>query len=130
MKSSFRYFFPSIAWFVFSTILLTLPGSAFPQENWLSWIWFDKWVHIGMFGIMTLLLCRGFFKKKIAVETHTQFFIMSGFLCLGYGVAMEFVQKYYIPNRSFDIGDIIADGVGCLLGVVVSLKFYKKNRPL
>lgn len=130
LNRSLRFFFPPFAWLVFSTILLTLPGEAFPQQNWLSWIWFDKWVHIGMFGIMALLLCRGVYKKNATVEKLKQYFIVSGILCLGYGIVMEFIQKYYVPNRSFDVGDIIADGVGSLLGVLVSLRLYKKNRPL
>ena len=39
-----------------------------------------------------------------------------------YGIAMEFVQKYFVPFRSFDLGDIIADGVGCLAGFFYSIK--------
>jgi VanZ family protein len=54
-------------------------------------------------------------------------FITIGITWLCYGVAMEFVQEYCIPNRSFDMGDIIADGTGCLLGVIFSTRRYKKN---
>ena len=43
---------------------------------------------------------------------------------------MEFIQKYFIPNRSFDVGDIVADGVGCAAGLLISLRLYIKNRPL
>ena len=44
--------------------------------------------------------------------------------CL-YGIAMEFVQKYFIPLRSFDLMDILADGVGCIAGYFFSMKkFY------
>jgi VanZ family protein len=46
---------------------------------------------------------------------------------LGYGIIMEFVQKFYIPYRSFDIGDIIADAIGCSLGVLVSIRMYIKK---
>ncbi len=43
---------------------------------------------------------------------------------------MEFVQKYFIPNRSFDVGDIIADGIGCAIGFVLSARpLYKKIDP-
>ena len=40
---------------------------------------------------------------------------------------MEFIQKFFIPNRSFDLGDIIADGVGCVVGVFVSTTRYIKK---
>ena len=41
-----------------------------------------------------------------------------------YGIGMEFVQKYLVANRSFDIGDIIADGVGCVAGLIYSWRRY------
>ncbi len=41
-----------------------------------------------------------------------------------YGTAMEYVQKYFIPNRDFDIYDIAADIVGAVLGfLIVRLTF-------
>lgn len=108
-------------WLIASTILLTMPGSAFPKENWLDKIWFDKWVHIGMFSLLTIFWCRVINKKT------ARHYILIGLACLFYGIAMEFIQKYYIANRSFDIGDIIADGVGCFAGVIYCSWLYKKN---
>lgn len=119
-------FIPLICWFIISTILLTLPGSAFPQENWLGKIWFDKWVHIGMFAIMTFLACWAIIPKKKWVDLRKlrQSFLIIGLSCLCYGIIMEFVQKYFIPNRSFDGGDIIADAVGCTIGFIYSAKRF------
>jgi VanZ family protein len=122
-------FIPLICWFIISTILLTLPGSAFPQENWLGKIWFDKWVHIGMFAIMTFLGCWAIIPKKKWVDLRKlrQSFLIIGLSCLCYGIIMEFVQKYCITNRSFDEGDIVADTIGCTVGVLYSIKKYIKN---
>ncbi|MES1218090.1 MAG: VanZ family protein, partial [Bacteroidota bacterium] len=44
-----------------------------------------------------------------------------------YGVIMEYVQKYFIPNRSFDIGDILADTIGSIAGLVVATKIFIKR---
>ena len=44
-----------------------------------------------------------------------------------YGIAMEIVQKYFIPFRSFDIGDIIADAIGCVVGYLISIKKFKSD---
>ena len=44
-----------------------------------------------------------------------------------YGIGMEFVQRYLINNRSFDEGDIVADAVGCALGVFFSRKRFIKK---
>jgi VanZ family protein len=54
-------------------------------------------------------------------------FLWIGLLSLGYGVGMEFVQRDFISNRSFDEGDILADAVGCSLGVLSVFKRYIKK---
>jgi VanZ family protein len=120
-------FIPLICWFIISTILLTIPGSAFPQENWLGKIWFDKWVHIGMFAIMTFLGCWAIHKKHTVAGKLRAAFMWIGLTCLVYGIGMEFVQLHFITNRSFDNGDIVADVIGCTVGVLYSTKRYIKN---
>ena len=124
---------PGIAWLIISIILLVLPGSSFPTENWLDKIWFDKWVHIGLFGGLVFLMCWGLLKYISNEKKLKQLWIMFSIDCLIYGIAMEYVQDNYIPNRSFDYGDIVADAVGCFGGWLVInwfLKGYKKNKPL
>ena len=127
LKTKNRFFLPAIVWFFISIVLLTLPGSSFPKEDLLDKLWFDKWVHIAMFGIMTVLFCLGLSKREIFSKKIRSHFILVGILCLLYGIAMEFVQKCWIPNRSFDIGDIIADGAGCATGIMYSYKRYIKK---
>jgi VanZ family protein len=107
-----------------STILLTLPGTKLPKEDWLDKIWFDKWVHIGMFAVMTWLWCWGIIRRSKKI------FYVIAVVCLLYGIIMEFVQHWMIDNRSFDGGDIIADAAGCMIGLLFSLRRYIKNRPL
>ena len=37
---------------------------------------------------------------------------------------MELVQKYFIPFRSFDLLDILADGIGCVAGYFYAIKRF------
>lgn len=120
-------FIPAIIWFFISVMLLTLPGSAFPKENWLDKIYADKLIHIGLFAILATLWCWAMLKRISSASKLKTVFIWIGFICLVYGIAMEFVQKYWIPNRSFDGGDIVADGAGAFLGVIFSSKRYIKK---
>jgi VanZ family protein len=116
----------ALAWFVLTTILLCLPGSALPKENWFEKIWLDKWIHIALFGMLAFSWCRAATTEQLRT---IPLFVQIAFYCLLYGIVMEFVQKFFIPNRSFDVGDIFADGVGSILGSVLSI-WHKKNRPL
>ncbi len=120
------FLFP-ILWLLISTLLLTIPGSAFPKENWLDKIWLDKWVHIGLFSIMVTLWCWAMLKIYSSGTRLRTIFIWIGLAGLIYGIGMEFVQKYFINNRSFDGGDIVADAVGCGLGVFFSRKRFIKK---
>lgn len=123
-------FFYPVIWLIISIILLTIPGTAFPKENWLEKIWFDKWVHIGMFAIMVFLWCWALLRMTLAKVKLKNAFILSAILCLVYGIGMEFVQKYFVVNRSFDNGDIIADGVGCLAGLYYSTSRFITKQHL
>ncbi|WP_162142835.1 VanZ family protein [Terrimonas ferruginea] len=110
----------SAGWLMICTILLCMPGSAFPESSWLDHIpLFDKWVHIGMFAIMTFLIG----KMTMALGHSTKkTFILIALLCFAYGVLMEFVQHYWIPYRSFDVWDMVADGAGAAVGLAVVLR--------
>jgi VanZ family protein len=111
----------AIAWLIICTVLLTLPGNDLPKEDWLDKIWFDKWVHIGLFAILTWLWCLAFRIQRKEIS------YIIGAACLCYGIIMEFVQRYYIPNRSFDTGDIAADAIGCVAGLLFWYYRFKKN---
>lgn len=117
---------PGICWLIISTILLTLPGSSLPSENWLDKIWFDKWVHIGLFGILVFLFCWGVGRKFNEQKRKKVFvaFIITGAV---YGIIMEFIQRDYISGRSFDSGDILADIIGCLGGWWLAEKRMKSS---
>lgn len=76
---------------------------------------------------MAFLACWAIFKNNKKPGKNRSYFIIAGLLCIAYGVGMEYVQKYYVPNRSFDVGDIIADSVGSVLGTVYSIRRYIKK---
>jgi len=118
---------PAWVWMILVTILLILPGSAFPQENWMSKLWLDKWIHIGLFAVMVFLWCwslTGNEKEKALLQNR---FLWITLFAFAYGTGMEFVQKYFVANRSFDIGDIAADGIGALTGWLFSRWRYIKK---
>jgi len=124
-KLSFAY---ALFWLILSTVLLTLPGSAFPKENWLDEIWFDKWVHIGMFSTMVLLWCWSAFELLGRHKKLLKLFVLIAIVFIAYGIAMEFVQRNFVRNRSFDMGDIIADAIGCVVGLMFSRwRYIQKN---
>lgn len=116
MKKKSVFLILAIIWLIISSILLTLPGADIPKEDWFDKIGIDKWVHICMFALMAYLWCNG-----LAVKSSKGLLTIC-IACLLYGIGMEFIQKYCIPNRSFDISDMLADAVGAVLGTYISYK--------
>jgi VanZ family protein len=122
-------FIPAAVWLIITFILLTLPGSDIPKSNFFDLVYFDKWVHIGMFGLLMILWSYPFIKAERA--TKKTLFLIGG-LIIAYGVSMEFVQKYFAVERSFDVFDMLADSVGVFIGWLwLTKRFQSKiNKPL
>jgi VanZ family protein len=128
-----RYYLPALIWFTLLTILLIIPGSTLPKSPLYETLQVDKWVHIFLFGSLIVLWTlpaayAGMDWHKRATWNTT---IM--LMAIGYGIIMEFVQDAWIPNRSFEAADMLADSAGALLGWLVSKKNWhkcQKRKPL
>ena len=93
-------------------ILLCLPGKMLPDEQNFKVPFFDKFVHIGLFGGMVLIWGLYYSVRNIPVPRLLKIFFLVFVCSAALGAGMEFVQKYFIPNRDFDEADIIADFIG------------------
>lgn len=130
MKKTSWLHIPALFFLALSIYLLTIPGNDLPEVGLFDSIpLFDKWVHMGMFSILVFLFALAF-QKRIQIRPFTLPLI--ALLALAYGIAMEYVQRDWVANRSFDITDILADGAGCLIGwflasVVLKKKFSKQQ---
>jgi VanZ family protein len=114
----------ALLWFVIMCVLFFLPGSDLPKEKWLDKIFFDKWVHIGLFAVLIFLV-----RFNLPFD-HPVFNYLLLLMAFSYGLSVEFIQKYWVPNRSFDLWDVAADMTGAFAGLWYWLTLYKKNKPL
>ncbi len=120
LKNIRTSYFLAITWFIITTILLCIPGNSLPKIGWLKILPIDKCVHIFLFGILSLLFCKAFNRRKA--------FFSIALICSIYGTVMEFVQENWIPNRSFDIWDIVADTMGSFAAVAILHFIYRKEK--
>jgi VanZ family protein len=121
------YLLSAILWLTVITILLIIPGSAFPSENWMSRISLDKWVHIFLFALLVILWTKGLWKNYIFRVSYRKLIIYIGLIAIVYGIVMEIIQHYFIPNRSFELNDIFADAAGALVGCLYLLRSVIKK---
>jgi VanZ family protein len=124
---SFKKFIPGIAWFFVVLFIMCLPGEEIPTVDWLNRISFDKLVHIGVFGLLAVLFCWPLKKSELSRSERLHYFIKISIAVSLWGLAIEFIQKFFIPGRSFDLLDWAADSIGALLAFWFSRKAFVKT---
>ncbi len=118
---------PGIAWFFVVLILICLPGKDVPKVGWLDGIPnFDKLVHIGIFCLLGVLFCLPLNKSLFNKKQRTQYFIRIALAVSIWGLTTEFIQKFFVPGRNFDLLDWAADSMGALLACWFSCKKFSK----
>lgn len=111
----FSYKFFPFAFTIFTIFLLCIPGSMVPGEGIFDLENLDKIVHIVLFG-MNVLFWGWHYQTSYENGQKRQWLIAGAVIIMSLlGVVMEYVQLYFIPNRSFDSWDIVADVVGSVL---------------
>ena len=118
-------FIPGIAWFFLVLILICLPGDDLPKvENWMSAIYFDKWVHVGMFSMLAFLFMMPICKFENSNKKKWLLIIKIALAVCIWGLTTELIQKFFIAGRSFDLWDWLADSVGISLAVIACRALY------
>jgi VanZ family protein len=121
-----KKFAPAIVCFIAVFILVTLPGDTLPSTNeWLEISFFDKWVHTIMFALLTFLFLLPITQSSLYSQQKRHYFIR---ICLSvciWGLTTEFIQKFYVPTREFDLLDWAADSAGVLISFLYTRKFHR-----
>jgi VanZ family protein len=128
MTLNLKSFWPGVIWFLLSCVAFFLPGVALPENDWFGKIELDKIIHIGLFAVMVLLWCLPLFQKPNLLSRLPSLLITIPFVFFGYSIIVEVVQHFFIPGRSFDLVDILADALGCGVGFIL-VKLYQRSRP-
>lgn len=92
-------------------------------------IGFDKLVHFGLFFVLTFLWNRVRTTTGWAELNKVKF--ITKYLVFGILIAIlvEYLQQY-IPGRSFDYGDMIANIMGGTIGTACFYILHKKQSSL
>jgi VanZ family protein len=120
MQHWFRYWLPVIVW---CAIIFVQSAFAVPKIV-PDWPHFDKVLHTGVYGLLGLLFCRAF-SSYPGIRRRTILLVALATLFTAlYGLSDEWHQSF-IPARTADVFDLLADLVGGFLG---SLLFIRIRR--
>jgi len=73
------------------------------------------WGHLVNFGVLAFLIARAFAWRTPLKKSHALLAVGISFL---YGISDE-IHQVFVPDRTFQVRDILVDGLGALIGVGV-----------
>ncbi|MGF1563887.1 MAG: VanZ family protein [Flavobacteriales bacterium] len=117
----------SFIWTIVVGFLYLLPGEDLPVVGIWDLLSADKIAHVGVFTLLSLFTATGLKRQiRFAFLNDRAAFVAAGGSAL-YGTALEFAQTALTTGRYFEMGDIIANVVGCVLGIVIFRLIYGRS---
>lgn len=111
-------------------VIICLPQKDLPQNKFLAIPFFDKIVHIGCFSLLVWLFYYPFAKSSLPQATKYNNLIKLALCAIVWGLATEFIQRFFVPGRSFDLFDWLADSIGAVLAFVTVKWWPRKSRDV
>jgi VanZ family protein len=114
------FFIPAALYYAFIFYL-----SSRSHDIKIDIIFFDKVIHIVEFALLGLLLSFGYFMSlKSPLMVKAVLTICSGILLGG----LDEFHQYFIPRRSVEFFDVIADTIGILIGLLLYHYFSRTTK--
>ena len=104
----------ALVWAAVILVLCLTPGSALPTWEWADLISLDKLIHAVIFGILMVLLLKGFVGQPPASPLFKNAVTIALVATILYGCSMELLQQIPGLGRRGDVLDVIANTVGAL----------------
>lgn len=122
--------FLPVFWTLLTIVLLCLPGSTIPGNGieFFDIPNFDKIVHVILFGGIVFFWGGHYASKGSSGKGEVKLLILFTILSIVLGIVLEYVQFYFIPQRSFDRGDILADAGGSLAALLWLMYLYPRKQ--
>lgn len=118
-----RYQLPVILWALLIFVSSSIPGTKFPSVPLFG---ADKIVHIGFYFVFCFLAHRAATHQQRFPLLVRYSYAFSVLCTLAYGALDEFHQ-YFVPSRSSDVLDVMADVTGAVVYVGV-MKLWLRFR--
>ncbi len=113
-----RFFIPAFGWALIILMLSTRVGIQLPETIVSP----DKLGHFLAYGLLNWLVLWALHKN---FRFSIRFAILSIIFTTIYGVAMEYIQWAFFPDRFFEYWDMLANFLGATIGYLVFIHFTK-----
>ena len=121
-----HYWFP-LFWALSILFLCTIGTEDLPSVGFLDLLSFDKFVHAAMFGVLNLTLLVACRRQLRFHVVRKKAIIIALVFSLAYGTIIEVLQFFLATGRSAEYQDIVANTVGCIIGLYLFRLIYGKE---
>ena len=124
-----KKFIPGIAWFFVVLTLVCIPGYDLPKvDNWMIEINYDKLIHVGIFAVLAFLFMYPIIRSSsFSKKEKWHYCIKLALATVVWGYTTEVIQKFFIPGRSYDLTDWLADSLGGISAMIFCKLYFLKN---
>ena len=116
-----------IVWTLLILMLCLMPGDNLPSTSFLSFKGVDKLLHFTLYFVLLIFVGKGLVNYFDSSYSNNRIIVIAFLYCLFLGVGIEFLQSIFVPGRSGDFFDVLANATGASVGVVILLVQSKKS---
>jgi VanZ family protein len=106
---------PAALWTLLIEALILWPNPPEVPQGWSvvlgDFVKLDKLAHVALFAVLSVLLLR-------ALVTEGRPMWIAFVACAAFGACTE-VQQHFVPTRSMEFGDFLADAAGAAIGLAI-----------
>jgi len=113
---------PALGWAAIIFVMSSFPQQVYPATDVPN---ADKLVHLALYGTLSALCARGL--GRATRWSGIDVWLAAAALASLYGMSDEFHQRF-VPGRSAEWADVLADAIGALLGAGASVAFFRRQR--
>ncbi len=107
-------FIPGVIWFLIVLVLMCTPGKDLPDTKLFKLIFLDKAVHFACFALLVILFYYPVGRTDANLGNKLNYLTRLAVAGILWGITTELIQRFYIPGRSFDLFDWLADSLGAI----------------
>lgn len=121
-----RFHLYTIFWALLIALMSFYPGKDLPHIDFWQLLSFDKFMHMISYALLLFLMMIGAMKQYRFSTKRFKIGSLVFMICLSYGVVLETLQPLLVSDRQFDYFDIVANLIGCIIGIFVyNFVYYK-----
>ncbi|HET8962495.1 MAG TPA: VanZ family protein [Chitinophagales bacterium] len=124
MSHKINWKWVALSWASLILLLSVIPGQDLPTITFWE---IDKIVHTIFYFVLSFTSIIAIKQQYPRVPLRFNAIIYGVGLCILYGLCIEIVQGAFLESRSFDLYDLVANFIGCVLGVIGILVIFKRS---